>query len=135
VKPAVGFTLPSAEATSFGFAQDRLCTQYKSRNVEDAISLSGSLRGLWPNAGEGPRVGGWRGREFTSPVHLRERRPAASRPAGEGAGRKLQVCDVGVRFFLWTFFSCVILERSEESRILLPHAEASALLAAWFVRD
>jgi hypothetical protein len=27
VKPAVGFTLPSAGVTSFGFAQDRLCTQ------------------------------------------------------------------------------------------------------------
>ena len=38
--------------------------------------------------------------EITSPVTLRERRPAASRPVGEGAGRKLQVCDVGICFFL-----------------------------------
>jgi hypothetical protein len=28
VKAGVGFTLPSAGVTSFGFAQDRLCTQY-----------------------------------------------------------------------------------------------------------
>ena len=28
VKPAVGFTLPSAGVSSFGFAQDRLCTRY-----------------------------------------------------------------------------------------------------------
>jgi hypothetical protein len=27
VKPAMGFTLPSAGMTSFGFAQDRLCTR------------------------------------------------------------------------------------------------------------
>ena len=92
MKPAMGFTLPSAGVTPAPSEENE-----KSRNVEDDISLSGSSRGLWPNAGEGPRVGGWRGREFTSPVTLRERRPAASRPVGEGAGRKLHLWYVAVK--------------------------------------
>jgi hypothetical protein len=47
------------------------CTQYKRRcGTSSLIEV----------------VGGRSGREFTSPVILRERRPAASRPVGEGSG-------------------------------------------------
>ena len=31
MKPAVGFTLPWAGVTSFGFAQDRLCTRCQEK--------------------------------------------------------------------------------------------------------
>ncbi len=67
VKPAMGFTLPSAGVTPA--PSDR-----KSRNVEDAIPLSG----FWAEASES-----YLARYFT------ERRPDATRSVGEGSGFKL----------------------------------------------
>ena len=52
VKPAVGFTLPSAGVTPAPSGK-------KSRNVEDDVSLSGS-GGLGANTGDGPNFIGTR---------------------------------------------------------------------------
>ena len=53
-----------------------------------------------------------------SPVALREKRPAASRPVGEGAGAQGASVRRRCRLFLAALFLVSFLERSEESRIL-----------------
>jgi hypothetical protein len=44
VKPTVGFTLPWAAVTSFGSAQDRLCTQYLRCGLRPCSEVKGEPR-------------------------------------------------------------------------------------------
>ena len=85
MKPAVGFTLPSAGVTPAPSDKKRCGTpsllevfRWKNRFV---------LRCSYPKAAAA---------SDTSPVPSRERRPDASRPVGEGSGRQ-ETSEVGCR--------------------------------------
>jgi hypothetical protein len=77
------------------------------------------------------------GREFTSPVILRERRPAASRPVGEGSGLKWELCNLGVCFFLWPLFLVLFRAKRRIPDLSSPplSGEATARVLARRVRD
>jgi hypothetical protein len=92
------------------------CTQYKKR-----CGISSLLEGFGGERGVG---------EFTSPVILRERRPDASRPVGEGSGPRDVRAANRHRSFLSSFSSRDLFlchpERSEGSRA---SARAAAVAA------